>query len=149
MAGLRKCGDGCGTIFEVTPGGGFVTLYAFELTDGNWPIGGLVEATNGNFYGATTAGGNPYDGTVFSLAVGLGPFVKTLPRSGKIGDQIQILGTNLTGATKVSFHGVDAVFTVVSATEIVTKVPAGAASGQIQVTLPGQTLLSGGPFAVR
>jgi uncharacterized protein (TIGR03437 family) len=81
--------------------------------------------------------------------VGLAPFVKTLPHSAKPGSAIKILGTNLTGAASVSFNGAAAVFTVVSPTEIETTVPVGATTGKIQVTTPGGTLFSGGPFLVR
>lgn len=61
----------------------------------------------------------PY-GAVFSESVGLGQFVKTLPTSGKVGSTVQILGTNLTGATSVSFNGTAATFTVASASLITT-----------------------------
>jgi uncharacterized repeat protein (TIGR03803 family) len=39
----------------------------------------LVQATNVTFYGTTYGGGTDGYGTVFSLSVGLGPFVETLP----------------------------------------------------------------------
>ena len=87
-------------------------------------------------------------GTVFRLSVGLGPFVKTLPHSGTVGEVIRILGTDLTGATSVSFNGTPAAFNVVSATEITATVPAGATTGKIRVTTPGGALFSGGPFLV-
>jgi hypothetical protein len=44
-------------------------------------------------------------GTIFSLSVGLGPFVETQPTSGKVGAAVEILGTDLTGATSVTFNG--------------------------------------------
>jgi hypothetical protein len=47
-------------------------------------------------------------GTVFSLAVGLGPFEATQPASGIVGAAVNILGTNPTGATSVSFNGTTA-----------------------------------------
>jgi uncharacterized repeat protein (TIGR03803 family) len=60
----------------------------------------MVQGTDGSLYG-TTSGGGAYDyGTAFGLSVGLGPFVKTLPPSGKIGTTVSVLGTDLTGATK-------------------------------------------------
>jgi hypothetical protein len=61
---------------------------------------------------------------------------------------IRILGTDLTGTTSVSFNGTPAAFDIVAATEITTTVPAGATTGQIQVTTPGGALLSSGPFLV-
>jgi uncharacterized repeat protein (TIGR03803 family) len=47
----------CGTVFTMTPGGTLTTLHSFDGTDGGNPFAGLVQATNGNFYGATYAGG--------------------------------------------------------------------------------------------
>jgi hypothetical protein len=87
-------------------------------------------------------------GTVFSLSVGLGPFVKTQPHAGNVGAAINILGNDLTGATSVSFNGTAATFTVASPSLITTTVPAGATTGKIQVTTPGGTLFSGSPFLV-
>ena len=49
-------------------------------------------------------------GTVFSLSVGLGPFVETRPTFGQVGEVVEILGTDLTGAGSVSFDGTPAVF---------------------------------------
>jgi len=51
----------------------------------------LVQATEGNFDGTTDAGGTNRDGTVFSLGVGLGPFVKTVPTAGKVGGSVRIV----------------------------------------------------------
>ena len=87
-------------------------------------------------------------GTVFSLSVGLGPFVETQPTYGKVGAVVKILGTDLTGATSVSFNGTAAAFTVVSTSEITTTVPAGATSGTVQVVTPSGTLSSNVPFRV-
>ena len=79
----------------------------------------LVQGTDGIFYGTAADGGSGANGTIFSLWVGLGPFVKTLPRFGKAGAAIKILGNNLSGKTSVTFN-----------------VPAGATSGTVQaVTL--------------
>src|ERR1022692_215460 len=98
-----------GTVFKITPGGTLTTLYSFcsesGCTDGQYPYAGLVQDTNGDFYGTTTQKGGAASGTVFSLSVGLGPFVKIRPPFGKVGAAIKILGTNLTGATSVSFNG--------------------------------------------
>jgi hypothetical protein len=119
-------------------------------------VTGLVQGTNGAFYGAADGGGqgcsNPYNpgcGTLFSLSVGLGPFVETLPTSDKVGALVKILGDNLTSAAAVNFNGTTAAFKVVSATEIETKVPAGATTGFVTVTLPGGTLRSNVRFQVR
>jgi uncharacterized repeat protein (TIGR03803 family) len=138
-----------GTVFKITPSGALTTLYSFAGTDGASPFAGLVQATNGNFYGTTSSGGANGDGTVFSLSVGLGRFVETLPTSGKVGAAVKILGTNLTGATGVSFNGTAATFKVVSSSEITTTVPAGATSGFVKVMTPTKTLKSNVAFRVR
>ncbi len=53
--------NGDGTVFEITPSGTLTTLYSFcaqtNCTDGRTPFDGLVQATNGDFYGTTVAGG--------------------------------------------------------------------------------------------
>jgi uncharacterized repeat protein (TIGR03803 family) len=141
-------GPTAGTVFKITPSGTLTTLHSFNFADGYYPYAGLVQGTNGDIYGTTEYGGPNDDGTVFSLSVGLGPFVKALPHSGQAGAVIRILGTDLRGTTSVSFDGTPATFNIVAATEITATVPAGATTGQIQVTTPGGALLSSGPFLV-
>ena len=87
-------------------------------------------------------------GTVFSLSVGLGPFVETQPTSGKVGAAVKILGTDLTDATKVTFHGTTATFTVVSSSLITATVPTGATTGTVRVLTPTGALSSNVNFRV-
>lgn len=143
--------SGLGTIFKITLGGELTTLYQFTGTPSggnNNVYAGLVQATNGHLYGTTEQGGTSGEGTAFRLCVGLCPFVKALPVSAQAGAAVRILGTDLTGATSVTFNGVAATFIVVSASEIDTTVPAGDTSGTIAVTTPGGTLLSNVSFSV-
>ena len=142
--------SGLGTIFKITLGGKLATLYQFTgpSSGGNNVYAGLAQATNGHLYGTTEQGGTSGEGTVFRLCVGLCPFVKALPESAQAGAAVRILGTDLTTATNVTFNGVAATFTVASASEIDTTVPAGATSGTIAVTTPGGTLLSNVSFSV-
>ena len=142
-----------GTVFKITPNGKFTTLHNFASTDGSYPYAGLIQATDGAFYGATYAGGTstacPFGcGTVFGLSSGMGPFVKTLPNFGLPGEAVRILGTNLTGATSVTFNGTAALFTVVSKSLITTTVPSGATSGTVEVTTTTNTLKSNAVFRV-
>jgi uncharacterized protein (TIGR03437 family) len=74
--------------------------------------------------------------------------VETEPTSGKVGATVKILGTDLTGATSVTFDGTAASFTVVSESQIKATVPTGAASGKVEVTTPGGTLTSNVNFHV-
>jgi uncharacterized repeat protein (TIGR03803 family) len=144
---------GGGTAFKITPRGKLTTLQNFDGTDGADLYAGLAQGTNGKFYGATFGGGSSTAckygcGTVFSLSVGLEPFVETLPTSGKVGAAVRILGTDLTGATSVTFNGTAAEFKVVSGSEIETDVPSGATTGTVEVKTPKGTLTSNVVFRV-
>ncbi len=142
-------GNNCGSIFQITPEGTLTTLHIFDQTDGMNPTAALVQGTDGKIYGTTNGFvGNHLYGTVFQLSMGLAPFVKTVPAGAYTHTKVIILGTNLTGATSVTFNGKTAVFTVVSPTEIQATVPGNATTGTVQVVTPGGTLLSNVPFQV-
>jgi uncharacterized repeat protein (TIGR03803 family) len=146
-------GYGCGTIFEISLSHGTLTTpYNFceqlDCTDGAFPLAGLAQATNGKFYGTTVAGGADGDGTIFSLGMGLHPFVETRPTAGAVGATVVILGNQLTSATSVSFHGTAASFVVHSGALVTATVPIGATSGIVEVVTPSGTLLSNVPFRV-
>jgi len=196
------CYEGCGTIYRITPSGEFTSLYQFcaqtGCPDGNDPEGGLIQATDGAFYGTTYEGGagnagsifrvtpsgvlttlfsfsgfccdgpaaslfqatngelygttlqDEGYGTIFSLSLGLGPFVEMVPAFGNTGAKVRILGTDLTGTSSVNFNGTPAVFTVNnSGGAIATTVPDGATSGPVQVVTPNGTLDSSVVFQVR
>jgi uncharacterized repeat protein (TIGR03803 family) len=84
------CGDWCfnasnipsvpGTVFKITPSGALTTLHSFcslsDCTDGFFPVAGLVQATNGDFYGTTIYGGDTYMGACFP---GCGTVFKVTP----------------------------------------------------------------------
>jgi uncharacterized repeat protein (TIGR03803 family) len=149
---VNGCGDqGCGTIFQSTTSGALTTLYKFcaqpKCGDGLFPMTPIVQGTDGSFYGV--AGGGTKTGfPIYKLDMGLPPFVKTLPASGRAGGTVIVLGNNLTGTTEVAFNGETAVFKVVSNTEISVKVPAGASTGNVTVTTAAGTLKSNAAFTV-
>jgi|HubBroStandDraft_6_1064221.scaffolds.fasta_scaffold172700_1 uncharacterized repeat protein (TIGR03803 family) len=58
---------GCGTVFELDPGGIFTVLHTFTGADGVEPWGGLVRDAAGNLYGTTVSGGTYDDGVVFEI----------------------------------------------------------------------------------
>lgn len=60
-------------MFKMTSDGTVTTLYSFcaqaSCDDGLFPMAGLIQASNGNFYGTTSGGGvgSIYLGTVFEI----------------------------------------------------------------------------------
>jgi len=64
---------GKGTVFAITPAGALTTLYSFSPlssginADGADPVGGVVQGSDGNFYGTTYWGGAAGTGTVFKI----------------------------------------------------------------------------------
>ncbi len=61
--GIESSSGSGGTVFKMTSAGKLTTLYSFcsktNCTDGIDPQAGLVQASDGNFYGTTFQGGNP------------------------------------------------------------------------------------------
>jgi uncharacterized repeat protein (TIGR03803 family) len=59
-----------GTVFKITPTGSLTVLYEFKtnaVNDGEFPEAGVVQGSDGNFYGTAYAGGSNFDGTVFKM----------------------------------------------------------------------------------
>jgi uncharacterized repeat protein (TIGR03803 family) len=74
-----------GTVFQITTNGVFTSLYSFTGgNDGAWPKAGLVQASNGNFYGTTTSGGSAGLGTVFQLSLIGPPVFHSMTHTGNI-----------------------------------------------------------------
>ena len=68
---------GGGTVFRISPSGSYSNLYSFlgnvSNSDGSAPEAGLVQGSDGNFYGTTELGGTNDRGNVFKLIVPLNP----------------------------------------------------------------------------
>jgi len=69
-------GGSYGTIFKITPAGVLTTLVSFDGPNGNQPLAGLVQGSDGNFYGTAQYGGttfasatSPGYGVIFQLIV--------------------------------------------------------------------------------
>ncbi len=76
-------GQGCGTIFKITPSGELTTIYSFcnsyDCTDGSLPstLPALLLGSDGNFYGMTQCGGPALNG---GPACGYGTIFKITPK---------------------------------------------------------------------
>ncbi len=141
-------GSGCGTLFQVTPAGGFSVLHSFDVTTGAYPYTPF-QNTNGFLYGVTDEGGAcARCGVVYSWGGSVPAFVSTVPFMAKVGSFVEILGQGFTSATTVSFNGMPSTATVVSGTYVKATVPAGATTGFVTVTTSAGTLTSNRPFVV-
>lgn len=93
----------------------------------------------------TTPGGTLTSNTTFRVM----PQIKSFtPPNGPVGTVVTITGVSLVQASKVTFEGVSASFTVVSDKEITATVPAGAKTGKIRVTTPGGIAVSTTDFTL-
>ena len=124
------------------------TEHSFDYEDGAGAESGLLQSTNGNFYGAAFLGGVNGWGTAYELSNSLGPFVALVSYMGRVGETGGILGQEFTTAYKVEVNGIQAKFTVVSDTYIEATIPEGATSGYVTVTTNGGTFTSNKPFQV-
>ncbi len=133
LGGTGSCNDGCGAVFKVqTNGKKMVTLHSFDASDGEDPVAGLVQAADGNFYGATVEGGPsvnlgncdfvyPYGqcGTLFKITStgGFTPLYDFCPESATsismfpFGTLIQATNGNLYGTTQFEESSATARFT--------------------------------------
>ncbi len=71
--GTNIWGGGAGTVFRISPSGSETPLYSFgsypsDGSDGWDPMSGLVQGSDGNFYGTTSDGGTNHGGTVFRIS---------------------------------------------------------------------------------
>ncbi len=69
-------GGSYGTVFKITPAGVLTTLISFDGPNGNQPLAGLVQGSDGNFYGTAQYGGStfasstsPGYGVIFQLII--------------------------------------------------------------------------------
>jgi uncharacterized repeat protein (TIGR03803 family) len=64
-----NAGRGWGTVFKISASGALTSLYSFTgLNDGGNPLAGLVQGSDGNFYGTTYGGFFNGSGTVFQIS---------------------------------------------------------------------------------
>ncbi|WP_285571921.1 IPT/TIG domain-containing protein [Geothrix limicola] len=118
--------------FNGTPAAAFAVNSATQIT-ATVPVGATSGAVS-----VTTAGGTA-TGPAFTVTLPTPTVFSLTPANGLVGSSVVIAGTNLSGATAVTFNGTAAVYTVNSATQITATVPAGATTGAVNVTTPGGT----------
>ena len=129
-------GGGFGTVFKMTPAGTLTTLVNFTGTTGAalgaTPTSGLVQHSNGNFYGMTSAGGAYSLGSIFevtpagvlttlvSFTGGSGLWLGSAPKGSlTLGTDGFLYGTTTTGGTLGGFGTVFKVSTTGTLTTLV------------------------------
>jgi uncharacterized repeat protein (TIGR03803 family) len=97
--------NGEGTVFKVTPSGIETVLYSFAggSTDGAVPYANLIQASDGNLYGATSAGGASNSGVVFRITL---DGIETVLYSFAGGPTDGATPTNLLQARDGSLYGI-------------------------------------------
>ena len=68
--GLQGTSQGYGTLFKISTNGNFVLLHTFTSFERGTPYAGLMEGSDGNFYGTTYGYYAAGFGTVFQLTPG-------------------------------------------------------------------------------
>jgi large repetitive protein len=95
-----------------------------------------------------TNAGSAISSSSFSVVGGAPTITSFTPIHGPVGTTVDIQGTNLTGATSVTFGNTPASFTVDSDSEIHATVPNGAMNSYIHIATPTGTAWSGALFIV-
>ncbi len=139
-----------GTLYQITADSfQYQLLYSFIPRVGWDPYWSMMQHTNGKFIGTTVLGGRYAGGAIYSLDMGLGPFIALVRYTGRVGQPVQILGQGFTGTTSVTINGVVATsFKVASDTYMTAVVPTGATTGPVVVTTPTGTLTSNRDFQI-
>ena len=95
---------GGGTVFKISPNGQLSTVYNFcslsECLDGQGPYGGVIQGSDGNFYGANAGGGTYMFGTIYKITpAGTLTTLVSFPTLG-------FVGTALVQGSDGNFYGV-------------------------------------------
>ena len=146
--GCGPGGNGCGVLFRITKSGNYTVLHTFHSAEPAHPQATQIQHTNGKIYGLLNGPNFSDGGAIYSLDVGLKPFVRLMTRSGKAGQKVQLLGQSLAGATRVKFGTGSASFEVVSDKFLTALVPVAGTTGSVTVTTPSGTLTSSISFKV-
>lgn len=56
-----------GTVFKITASGALTTFLTFNIDDGAYPEGALIQAADGDLYGTANSGGTYFYGSVFQI----------------------------------------------------------------------------------
>ncbi|TRX54302.1 hypothetical protein FNH22_19490 [Fulvivirga sp. M361] len=160
ITGIEPVGSDIGTTVTIS-GTNFSRTLSNNKVNFNGAIAEVTEATD-----TTLTVTVPDDATTGSISVFHGGFTATGPvftiipaptitsfdpTGGKVGITVTISGTNFSptaGDNTVSFNGVDAMVINATTTSLTVTVPEGAQTGEISMTVFGQTAISEASFVL-
>ncbi len=155
IADAQGNGQFTGSIFRVAEDGTFQTMHAFNGTDGRHPISGLMQASDGNLYGATSQGGIGELGVVYRLD--LAGNYKVLAAAGDVGigsaltsELVEGLDGKLYGTSyEGGVNGSGTIYTIDFSQKADSITPSsGPAAGGTPVTIAGTGFVSGATVSV-
>ncbi len=134
-----------GTNFGASQGTSTITFNGTAATVTSWSATSIVVAvppgaTTGNV--VVTVGGQSSNGVAFTVSATAPAITGLSPTNGAVGASVTITGTNFgatQGSSTITFNGTAATVTSWSATSIVVAVPPGATTGNVVVTVGGQS----------
>jgi uncharacterized repeat protein (TIGR03803 family) len=105
-------GTGVGCVYKISTAGVFKEIYGFSSSTGQNPCTGVIQARNGNLYGATNQGGANNFGNIYKLTTAgvhtdLHDFNDTTDAS--CGDNVGRTNVNLLQVTDGTFYGVNGI----------------------------------------
>lgn len=126
---------------SVSFGGMDATIIHANLTEITVIIPGVTPGATVDVI--VTSDGEPSNSLSYTTGIPVIPVLTSLdPSSGKVGSSVVITGTNFGSAVSdnvVKFNGAEAVVTNVTATTVTATVPAGATTGEVTVTVDGES----------
>jgi hypothetical protein len=140
-------GTGFGAVTSITFNG--THDWSYSVYSPRWIMAHVPPGATTGPISVTTDKGTATSSASFTVT-GPPPTIGSVtPTSAPVGTSVDIQGTNLSGATSVTFNGTaEPGFVVNSSTDITAHVPAGATTGPISVTTPSGTATSSANFTV-
>ena len=101
--------NGAGTVFRITPNGELTSLYSFAAgsCQSQEPMAGLVQGSDGNFYGTTGGGGTFGYGTVYRLTL-IAPPAPVFRSIAQTNGTLTLTWSTEAGATYQALYATDA-----------------------------------------
>jgi len=114
----------------------------------------MVQGSNGKLYGISPAGGGGGGGVFFNVDAGLPPPQPVIqlfsPPQASAGTRVELWGSNLLGATSVTFNGIAGTNVLATTSQSVfVNVPEGATSGPITIATPNGSFTTQESFTVQ